>query len=132
VLRDGDAEVRGDATLLQVLLRNLIDNAIKHGGATQIEVAIAAQGKRAVLTVSDNGRGIAEDERERVQQRFYRGASGVPGDARAHEVSGSGLGLSIVKRIAELHGGGVDIAAASVGQGVSLRVDLPLGGAGAA
>lgn len=117
VLRDGDARVRGDALLLQVLLRNLIDNALRHGGGTQIDVSVAVQGSRAVLAVSDNGRGIAADELERVQQRFYRSAGADP--------AGSGLGLSIVRRIAELHGGTIDIAAAP-GNGVSMRVHLPL------
>jgi signal transduction histidine kinase len=120
VLGDGDARVRGDALLLQVLLRNLIDNALRHSGATQIEVVIAREGKRAVLKVSDNGRGIAAEERERVEQRFYRSAS-----ADSSSASGSGLGLSIVRRIADLHGGTMDIVAAAV-NGVSLRVYLPL------
>jgi signal transduction histidine kinase len=117
VLNDGDAEVRGDGMLLQVLLRNLIDNALRHSGSTQIEVSIATQGTRVVLSVSDNGRGIAEDERTRVQQRFYSGPR--------TESSGSGLGLSIVRRIADLHGGSMDIAPAT-GGGVSLRISLPL------
>ena len=121
VLRDGDAQVRGDAVLLQVLLRNLIDNALRHGGATQIEVAIATQGAQAVLSVNDNGRGIAADEREHVRQRFYRSASADSGDNSA----GSGLGLSIVGRITELHGGTLDIACPTSGKGVSLRISLP-------
>ncbi|MCK9379999.1 MAG: ATP-binding protein [Sulfuritalea sp.] len=118
VLHDGDAQVRGDAVLLQVLLRNLVDNALRHGGGTQIEVSITRRNDRAVLTVSDNGRGIAADERERVQQRFYRSASA--------DSSGSGLGLSIVGRIAELHRGAVEIDAPAAGNGVALRVSLPL------
>lgn len=117
-LREGDAQVRGDAMLLQVLLRNLIDNALSHGGGTQIEVSIAAHGAQAVLSVTDDGRGIAASERERVQQRFYRGA-----DA---DSSGSGLGLSIVRRIAELHGGSLDIVLPASGEGVSVRLSLPL------
>ncbi|MCF8200123.1 MAG: GHKL domain-containing protein, partial [Sulfuritalea sp.] len=100
-LRDGDATVLGDAVLLQVLLRNLIDNALRHGKATQVEVSITARQNRTLLSVSDNGCGIADDERERVKQRFYRSATA--------DFSGSGLGLSIVKRIAELHGGALDI-----------------------
>lgn len=120
VLGEGDAQIRGDALLLQVLLRNLIDNALRHGGATQIEVGITRQGERAVLSVSDNGRGIAADEREHVQQRFYRGGSGA-----AENSVGSGLGLSIVKRIAELHGGTIEIDLPHSGQGLLARVSLP-------
>lgn len=117
VLHEGDAQVRGDALLLQVLLRNLVDNALRHSGATQIEVAVVQQGQRAVLSVNDNGRGIAADERERVRQRFYRSASA--------NSSGSGLGLSIVGRIAELHGGSIELVQPAAGNGVSLRVSLP-------
>jgi two-component system sensor histidine kinase QseC len=117
-LRDGDTQVRGDPLLLQVLLRNLIDNALRHSGAAQVEVSIVRQATRAVLTVSDNGCGIAEDEYERVRHRFYRGAGA--------DSSGSGLGLSIARRIAELHGGSLDISAPDTGGGVSLRVSLPL------
>ena len=117
-LREGDARVRGDAMLLQVLLRNLIDNALSHSGGTQIEVSIAAHGAQAVLSVTDNGRGIAANEREQVQQRFYRSANA--------NSSGSGLGLSIVRRIAELHGGSLDIVLPASGEGVSLVVYLPL------
>jgi two-component system sensor histidine kinase QseC len=51
-LADGDARVRGDAALLQALLRNLVDNALRHGGARQIEIAIAQAGKDVVLTIS--------------------------------------------------------------------------------
>ena len=110
VLGDDEAWVRGDDMLLQVLLRNLIDNALRHGGATQIEVAIAEEGDQAVLTVRDNGRGIAASELERVQQRFYRGAN-----ADFSSSQGSGLGLSIVKRIVELHQGRMRIAAPDSG-----------------
>jgi len=118
VLGDGDAQVRGDAVLLQVLLRNLVDNALRHGGGTQIDVSIIQNEGRAMLTVSDNGRGIAADETGHVRQRFYRSASA--------DSPGSGLGLSIVGRIAELHGGTIGIGPPAKGNGVSVRVSLPL------
>lgn len=118
VLRDGDARVRGDVVLLQVLLRNLVDNALRHSGAAQVEVSIECGATQAVLTVSDNGRGMKAGESEKARQRFYRGA--------AADASGSGLGLSIVNRIAELHGGTLDISAGPSHRGVSLRVRLPL------
>ncbi|MDZ4255343.1 MAG: HAMP domain-containing sensor histidine kinase, partial [Sulfuritalea sp.] len=119
-LREGDARVQGDALLLEVLLRNLVDNALRHSGATRVDVSIEAAGKRAVLTVSDNGCGIAVDQRERVQQRFYRSAS--------TNSPGSGLGLSIVGRIAELHGGTLDIDSAATDSGLLLHLRLPLAG----
>jgi signal transduction histidine kinase len=126
VLRDGDAHVLGDAVLLQVLLRNLVDNALRHSGGTQIEVSITQHDDSAALTVSDNGRGIAADERGHVQQRFYRGAKAVAGDTAMQDSSGSGLGLSIAKRIAELHGGTLTIGAPVSGNGISVLVHLPL------
>ena len=125
VLRDGDAKVRGDPLLLQALLRNLVDNALRHGGGDQIEVAIGRTGKDALLTVSDNGRGIAAEERELVLQRFYRSTTGH----QEHDgAAGSGLGLSIVKRIIELHDGRLEIESPATGKGIELRVRLPLAG----
>ena len=121
VLGEGDASVKGDPALLRALVRNLVDNALRHGGATQIEVAITKTGTGATLTVTDNGRGIAAEERSRVLQRFYRIAS-----ADFSPSPGSGLGLSIVKRIVGLHGGTLDIATPAAGSGVSLIVSLPL------
>lgn len=146
-LLDGDARVRGDASLLQALLGNLVDNALRHSGGAQIEVSITRRQGQAVLRVSDDGRGIAEDERGRVAQRFYRSASAdspggggsAPGaggreNAGAADLairsstggSGSGLGLSIVKRIVELHHGTMEIRPAGSGSGVSFVVCLPL------
>jgi signal transduction histidine kinase len=123
VLRDGDAQVRGDPLLLQALLRNLVDNALRHSGGKQIEVAIGRTGKDALLTVSDNGRGIAAGERELALQRFYRS---TPGDQEHDGTAGSGLGLSIVKRIIELHDGRLEIESPATGKGIELRVRLPL------
>ena len=88
--------VRGNAELLQVLLRNLIDNAIRYtpdGGA--VNVAIRQDENAVELSVADSGPGIPEAERERAMHRFER-----LGKSRS---DGSGLGLSIVARIAELH-----------------------------
>ena len=116
-LDEGSARVPGDALLLQIMLRNLIDNALRHSGGTQIGVSIASNGTQAILTVADNGRGIADDERERVQQRFYRSTS--------TDSPGSGLGLSIVRRIAELHGGNLEIRPAESGIGLLARIKLP-------
>lgn len=89
--------VRGDAILLSVLLRNLIDNAVCYSpSGTSVTVDIAHTPDGVVLRVIDQGPGISSAERERVLQRFVR----LPGN----QASGAGLGLSIVARIAELHG----------------------------
>ncbi len=117
-LADGDARVSGDATLLQAMLRNLVDNALRHGGARQVEIGIRNQGGEATLTVADDGTGIAAAERELLQQRFRRGASA--------DSPGSGLGLSIVRRIVELHGGSMHLEGGHGGRGLMVRLCLPL------
>jgi signal transduction histidine kinase len=90
------ARVRGVPALLDVLLRNLIDNALRYSPAgADVSVTCGMRGTEAFLTVCDAGPGIPAAERARVFERFYR----LPGTL----ASGSGLGLSIAQRIAELH-----------------------------
>lgn len=92
-----ECAIMGNADLLRILLRNLLDNAVRHtpvGG--RIRVAIERSAPGAVLSVSDSGPGIPAAERERALQRFHRLAG--------QDTQGSGLGLSIVARIAALHG----------------------------
>ena len=131
VLADGDARVRGDVALLQAMLRNLVHNALRHAAPSRVEVHIERQGNRAVLSVSDDGRGLPEAEIEAVQQRFRRGASAdfsaaVPGgDAGEQNIPGSGLGLSIVRRITELHGGSLILDHGPDGRGLVVRIHLP-------
>jgi two-component system sensor histidine kinase QseC len=92
--------VAADATLLEVLLRNLIDNAVRHGGPPgPVEVHCRRDEHGAVLEVTDRGPGVVRDEIESLGRRFFR-ASSASGP-------GSGLGLSIVQRIAEHSGGSV-------------------------
>jgi two-component system OmpR family sensor kinase len=89
--------VEGQADALMILMRNLVDNAVKYtpvGGTVDVSVRADAGGAR--LVVEDSGPGIPEEERERVYDRFYRIAGS--------EASGSGLGLAIIKAIAERHG----------------------------
>ena len=93
--------VRGDARLLRRLIRNLLDNALKYGiHGVHAEVCIDASGTR-MLRVEDRGPGIAEAERERIFEPFYR-----PTHA-AENGSGWGLGLALVRQIAEHHGGSI-------------------------
>ncbi len=92
------APMRGDADLMREAISNLIDNAIKFtpsGGRVRLETAIVDQ--RPVIRVYDNGAGIPASERDKVFQRFYRAETG-------QGASGHGLGLSIAKTIAALHG----------------------------
>ncbi|MDB5407997.1 MAG: integral rane sensor signal transduction histidine kinase [Rhodospirillales bacterium] len=91
-------EVDGDATLLRRLIRNLLENAVKHGQAP-IHIAVTGGDDAACLVVSDHGPGIAPAERERVFEPFYRPAG------HGESSGGWGLGLSLVRQIAARHGG---------------------------
>jgi two-component system, OmpR family, phosphate regulon sensor histidine kinase PhoR len=86
----------GQAVLLAVM--NLLDNAVKYGDATPIEVTVAADGGEVSVQVRDHGPGIPAEDLRRVFERFYRGK-------RSASARGSGIGLSIVERIAQAHGG---------------------------
>lgn len=110
--------IQGEPGLLAALVRNLLDNAIRYSPqGSRVEVQCRRDGAHAELVVSDNGPGIPSSERERIFERFYR----VVGN----ESTGSGLGLSIVRSIAELHGGGVEVRDRPTGAGVSFVVRLP-------
>ncbi len=114
--------VRGDALLLRRLLRNLLENAQRHGGGAEVEVSLAASAQRnaAILRVCDRGPGVPEPDRERIFEPFYRarGASERQG--------GVGLGLSLVRQIAAHHAGSVSCTARE-GGGSCFEVRLPLG-----
>lgn len=94
------AIVKGDARLLARLVRNLIQNALRHG-APPVSAEIRVDDDRAELTVRDHGPGIAETERERVFEPFYRPAG------RSEQAGGLGLGLALVRQIAQHHGASV-------------------------
>lgn len=116
---DARADVAGHADALIILLRNLVDNAIKYtpaGGSVDLEVSRQPDG-RVVLLVEDSGPGIPAEERERVFSRFYR----VPGSA----AGGSGLGLAIIKSIAERHGARLALEGSERLGGLRVRVDFP-------
>ena len=118
---DDDSAVSGqiDAALLEVALRNLVDNAVRHGGSPgKVSVRCFEDAGRACVEVSDTGPGVAPEELSQLGARFHR----VPGT----HARGSGLGLSIVERIAELHGGAVSYSAGSGQQGFCVRLVLPL------
>ncbi len=112
------APLVGSAWMLREMAVNLIDNAINYtpeGG--HITVRTGTGGEGAVLEVEDSGPGIAPAERERVFERFFRGAAAAPG--------GCGLGLAIVKEIADVHHAAISVGEPPGGQGTLVRVSFP-------
>ena len=110
--------VLGHPAALAILLRNLLDNAIKYAPAAgRVDVEVSASDGQVILTVEDTGPGIAVDDRERVLDRFYR-VSGA-------QASGSGLGLAIVKSIAGLHAAAVTLDVSPRLGGLRVAVRFP-------
>jgi two-component system OmpR family sensor kinase len=113
------ARVQGQPEALRVLLRNLLDNAVKYTPAAgRVDVSLAIAQGRPLLTVEDSGPGIAAEDRERVFDRFYR-ASGAAAE------TGSGLGLAIVQVIAERHGATVQLDRSERLGGLRVSVTFP-------
>ena len=117
-LRCEIAEVQADPQMLEIVLRNLVDNALRYcpdGSRIEIEAVPHAGGAR--IAVRDNGPGVDAESRQRLTERFFR----VLGQGQ----QGSGLGLSIVKRIADLHGTGLAFGPGIDGRGLGVTLDLP-------
>lgn len=132
VALDG-AWVRGNDGYLAQLWLNLLDNAVKFSpagghmsvalyGGRQDEEGRAGSSDGAVVWISDEGCGMDEETKARIFDRFYQGDS-------SHAAAGSGLGLALCKRIAELHGGTIEVQSAP-GRGSVFEVRLPLGRSG--
>ena len=112
-----DSELNGDSSRLEIALSNLIDNALKftpEGGTVNLSTKIEAD--QVQIYIHDTGVGIPEDDLPHIFDRFYRG--------RHPEISGSGLGLSIVKSILQAHHGEIRVAETSP-SGTTFLVTLP-------
>ncbi|MGD2113026.1 MAG: HAMP domain-containing sensor histidine kinase [Gammaproteobacteria bacterium] len=114
--------VAGDRFALETLLQNLLDNACKYTptGST-VRVSVREQESRVILQVQDSGPGIPADQRDRVFDRFYR----LGGDQHASGVIGCGLGLSIVRHVAELHHATISLGESEFASGLSVSVSFP-------
>lgn len=115
-----DFEFQGDPDLLRCLIENLVDNAIKYSASSkdrQVNVRLEEHADRYTLEVTDRGQGLSSEEIEKLFQRFQRDPK------KSLHVAGSGLGLVIVKRIAELHRGTVRFDS-TPGLGTRVRVEL--------
>jgi signal transduction histidine kinase len=105
---------------MRLLLRNLLDNALRHGGAAaQLPlVHLEAQDANIVLTVRDHGPGVDDAVLPQLAEPFYR-----PDSARERASGGVGLGLYLSRLVAQAHGG--RFAVANAGPGLAVRVELP-------
>jgi len=115
---DRTAAIEGDSLLIREMLGNLLDNAIRYtqrGG--QVTVRVAAESNQVVLGIEDNGPGIPPAERERVFERFHR----VLGSG----AEGCGLGLAIVREIAQSHNANVRVGPGAEGRGTLVAVVFP-------
>ncbi|MCW5624483.1 MAG: sensor histidine kinase N-terminal domain-containing protein [Burkholderiales bacterium] len=114
----GPAWVSGDALMLREMAGNLIDNCIKYcPPGTVATCRVARRDRDVVLTITDDGPGVPDADRERVFERFHR--------VLGTDASGSGLGLAIVRRVVEEHGGHVTLDAGPAQRGTVVTVVLP-------
>ncbi len=114
------ATVLGDPDALRTLTRNLVDNAVRYtpaGGRVDVSVENGGPGEQAILKVVDNGPGIPPEERSRVLDRFYRRPGTSP--------PGSGLGMAIVKAIADAHNATLELDSGPGGAGLVVSVRFP-------
>ena len=124
--------VRGNRALLAALLRKLVDNALRHGAVPRVggadgagnpavlhvDVTVGLRDGRAFVSVEDDGRGVPDDVFAGLGARFHRPAGTA--------ASGSGLGLALARRIAELHDGRLAFAAGAGGRGFRATLGLPV------
>jgi signal transduction histidine kinase len=119
-VRAESAVVSGVRDSLTDAVNNLLSNAIRYTPAGgRVSVECGCQGGRAALAVSDSGIGIPKDELPRLFEEFFRGQN-----AKKTVQHGTGLGLTIVKRVVDLHGGHIDVES-EVGRGTTFRIRLP-------
>ena len=117
---DGDLRVVADRDAVKRALANLLDNAFRHSpDGTPVRVAAERRNGWAVLSVEDGGPGLSAEEQQRVFERFWRSDA-----SRSRESGGAGLGLAIVRRIAESHGGEVGVTS-EPGAGATFELRLP-------
>jgi two-component system sensor histidine kinase QseC len=114
----GEVRVRGDPVMLSALVRNLLDNALRFApDSGEVRLTVGRDDRHAHVCVEDSGPGVPAELRGRIFDRFYRGP-----ESRG---PGSGLGLSIVRRIVELHRGSISVASSATLGGLRVDVRLP-------
>jgi signal transduction histidine kinase len=119
-----EAPVHGDADLLGRVLLNLLDNAVKHSSSgSSVDVLMTKSASGVAVSVVDSGPGIPEGSQERVFERFFR-VDTARARSETTATSGAGLGLPIARRIAEMHGGRLDLVESRPGR-TEFRLSLP-------
>src|SRR5262249_23737060 len=118
---------RIDGRALELAVMNLIDNALKYAPGTEfVTVRVERRGGDVVVRVIDRGPGVVAEDQARIFERFVRGST-----ARGRAIRGSGIGLALVKHIAESHGGRawVESPSGREGRGATFAISIPLSGA---
>ena len=113
-IENGARTALGDADALAILVRNLLENAVRHAHS-HVLIEARPSKNRVLFAVRDDGDGMTAEQARRAFDRFYRASEG----------GGSGLGLAIVQRVAQLHGGSARLGPGLDGRGVGIEVDLP-------
>lgn len=114
---DSECEIRANSTLLSILLRNLFDNAIRYSPqCSQILIDLKHQDEFVILTVQDGGPGMVDSDLNRLGERFFRGSSQTQ--------SGSGLGWSIVRRVAAVHGFSIQVTRSRDLGGLAVKLSI--------
>jgi len=102
---DKDIDISGDSLLLQILINNLLDNAVKYApAASTIHFSLQKNAQGVFLKVADEGPGIADEEKKKIFERFYR-----IGNEQVRKTKGTGLGLYLCKKIAADHNAGIHV-----------------------
>jgi len=118
-----EVSLRGDPLLLRHMVRNLLENAYRHGQGKDVRAVLASTGETAILAVEDGGPGIPESEREKIFAPFYR--LNAPAGGSGAGTTGFGIGLALVRQVARYHGGEVQALAQASGGGSRFEVVLP-------
>jgi two-component system, OmpR family, phosphate regulon sensor histidine kinase PhoR len=115
-----EVEITADKELMSQVWINLINNSIKFTpGGDKLKIVLFKRGQEAVVTIADTGIGIAEEDQKDVFERFYKVEK-----SRNRTLSGSGLGLSITKKIIDMHEGSIQVQS-KLNEGTMFTVTLP-------